>query len=516
MSKLIKILAIVLAFSTLLSLTACGGKKEAAKAPVDNGRVIASEMRTVNGRQVVYHNGKPFLYSAVHFRWDQISNAVFDADKALKDGMRLIKESGMKAVIIYVPWGKIYDGEKYDLTWFTKQFKEAEKNDLKVIINWFGSNVCGYGGYRSWQTDYNKYPSLMGADGRPVVGTGYAEGKRIPDFSADIYAQEEGEALTKICDWLYENDKDRRTVAMQICDEPNNSEGGYGQWMSQFVNYANYMDKLAGYVKNSKYSMVTNTVLMGEGYNDEIEGYNFKQRIKYLIDLPNLDFVGYSIYEPLTTPKFKEIEQEGNFPVLIGLGSAAWCTPGQSLYCLTNSYGYCYYQFINFNEGDWGYYSVKGDMAGDTIYGVRDGTFVMDTGNFSGELEVDHKEMLNMNTSIYKIDELLAINQEKLMAVYNNKAKNEFDGKKTIDGEKVYFKYKDTSKQYGGCGLMMKADDGNFYGFATLNATYTFTSDITVTEGYYDGDKWVSEGEVKVSNKSFTAEGGKAYQVVIK
>ena len=540
MKKAVKILSVLMTFIMLFSFIGCddSGKKAGVNNQnsktegitstengtvnenndtTETGKVVASVMKTVNGRQVVYHNGKPFLYTAAHLRYDHLTNYVSNPDKALADGMRLIKENGMDAVIIYVSWGKIYDGKKYDLTWFTKQFKEAEKNDLKVVINWFGSNVCGFGGYQSWQkNDYNKYPSLLDDSGKPILGTGYAEGKRIPDFSAEIYAFEEGQALTQICNWLYENDKARRTVAIQICDEPNSDEGGHGQWMSQFKTYADYMDKLAGYVKNSKYSMVTNTVLMGAGYNDVLDGYTYKQRVKYLIDLPNLDFVGYSIYQVNYTPSFSEIEQTGNLPSLIGLGAAAWCAPAQTLYCLQNAYGYCYYQFINFNEGDWGYYSVKGDMVEGTIFGIRDGTAIIDANNFKGELEADHKEMLNMNTCIYKMDELLAVTASKKMSMFNNKAKNDFSGKKTIDGEKVTFTYKNTAKKYGGCGLMLKADDGNFYGFATLDATFTFTSDITVTVGYYNGDKWVSEGEVQVSNKSFTAKAGKVYQVVLK
>lgn len=534
MEKLVKLLSVLLIITMLFSAVGCGNDKKTDVSgnkgnnqnnnvtnniPVENensNRVVASVMKEVNGRQVVYHNGKPFLYTAAHLRYDHLTNYVKNPDKAMADGMRLIKENGLNAVIIYVPWGKIYDGKKYDLSWFTKQFKEAEKNGLKVIINWFGSNVCGYGGYRSWQTDYKKYPSLMGADGKPILGTGYAEGKRIPDFSAEIYAKEESEAIIKICDWLYENDKDRRTVAIQICDEPNSDEGGYGQWMSQFKVYADYMEKLASAVKNSKYSMVTNTVLMGAGYNDTLDGYNYKQRVKYLIDLPSLDFVGYSIYQVDSTPKFKELEQEGNFPVMIGLGAAAWCAPAQSLYCLQNGYGYCYYQFINFNEGDWGYYSIKGDMVGDTVYGIRDGSAIIDANNFNGQLEVDHKEMVNMNRSINAMDELIAITGEKSMAMFNNKAKNDFEGRKTIDNEKITFTYKNTSKKYGAAGMMLKANDGNFYGFATLDSSYTFTSDITVTVGYYDGEKWVSEGEVAVKNKSFTAKAGKVYQVVIK
>ncbi len=508
MKKLTKILAVFLIFAMLFSFAGCGEDSQ-------KNQIVASVLKDVNGRKVLYHNGDPYLFNAVHFRYDYLEQYLVGEkpEKAMADGMRLIKKNGYSTVIIYVPWGKIYDGKKYDLTYFTKQFKEAEKNDLKVLINWFGSNVCGFGGFRSWQTDRKKYPALKDEMGRPITGT---SGEEIPDFSVPIYLEEEGEAIQKLCDWLAENDKDRRTVAFQICDEPNNAEGGNGQWMSQFKNYADYMDGMGKIVKESNYSMVTYTVLMGAGYNDMIEGYNFDQRIKYLVDAPNIDFVGYSIYAPDTTPKFKPLEQEGNMPVFIGLNPSSWCTAGQALYSITNGYGYCHYQFVCHNGYDGGYYSDKGEKDGDTVFGIRDGTEILVGSEFDGHLEVDQKEIVAMNTSIFKMDELLATNIEKNMAVFNNRAKNDFDGKKTIDKEKVYMTYNNPDKKYGGCGLMLKADDGNFYGFATLNSTFRFTSDITVTEGYYEGDKWVSEKEVTVTDKSFAAESGKVYQIVIK
>ncbi len=512
MKKLIKVLAIILILTMLVSVVGCG--KGGTNKNKDK-KIVASVLKEVNGRQVLYHNDEPYLFNAVHFRYDYLEQYLVgtEPDKALADGMRLIKENGYSTVIIYVPWGKIYDGKKYDLTWFTKQFKEAEKNDLKVLINWFGSNVCGFGGFRSWQTDREKYPALKDELGRLITGT---SGNELPDFSVPIYLEEEGEAILKICDWLAENDKAHRTVAFQICDEPNNNEGGNGQWMSQFKNYADYMDGMGKIVKDSNYSMVTYTVLMGAGYNDTIEGYTFDQRIKYLVDAPNIDFVGYSIYAPTTTPKFKPLEQAGNMPVFIGLNPSSWCTAAQALYSLANGYGYCHYQFICHNGYDGGYYSDKGEKEGDTVFGIRDGTEILVGSEFDGHLEVDQKEIVAMNTSIFKMDELIATNKEKNMAVLNNKAKNDFDGKKTIDNEKIYMTYKNLDKPYGPAGFMLKANDGNFYGFATLDATFTFTSDITVTEGYYDRDKWVSEGEVEVKDKSFTAIAGKTYQVVLK
>ena len=510
MKSITKILSIFLVVALLLGGDGCKGGEEKLTP------VKVSEIKEVNGKMVAYHLGNPYLFYPVHMRYDHIMDYIDGelTDSILEQAIKKVKEAGFEAVMLYVQWENIYDGKEYDLTFFTKQFELAVKYDLKVHVVWTGSNNCGFGGYMPWQTDYEKYPSLM-ENGKPKLST--SDGSRTPDFSAPIYLKEEGEAIQKICDWLAENDKAHRTVAFQICDEPNNNEGGFGQWMSQFKGYADYMDKLGEVVKKSKYSMVTYTVLMSAGYNDTLDGMNFKERIKYLIDAPNIDFVGWSIYRPETSPKLKEMEQDGNLPVFIGLNPASWVTPAQALYSISNAYGYCYYQFVNYYEGDGGYYSYKiGEKAGDSVFFSRDGSEILTMPQFAGHLEVDHKEIVNMNTSIFKMDELIATNIEKNMAVFNNKAKNDFDGKKTIDGEKVYMIYKNLDKQNGPAGLMLKADDGNFYGFTTLDASFTFTSDITVTEGEYKDGKWISEKEITVTDKNFKTEGGKAYQIVIK
>lgn len=79
----------------------------------------------------------------MHFRYDYLLKNLSPeaADKAFEDGMRLIKEACFNAVMIYVPWEKIYDGKNYDLTYFTKQFKLAEKYDLKIHVEGEADNT---------------------------------------------------------------------------------------------------------------------------------------------------------------------------------------------------------------------------------------------------------------------------------------------------------------------------------------------------------------------------------------
>lgn len=522
MKTLIKLISGILVLSMILTFVGCGNdenKQQNSANKYEGKQIIASEMKTVGNRQVPYHNGKPYLYNPMHFRYDYLLNSLSPdaADKALDDGMRLIKEAGFSAVMIYVPWDKIYDGKKYDLTYFTKQFKLAEKYDLLVHIVWFGSNVCGFSGFKSWQTDHEKYPALIGSDGAPVVGTGYAAGKQIPDFSNPIYAKEEGEAILEICKWLYDNDKAKRTVAIQLEDEPDNNEGGYGQWVGQFKNYVDHLNRLAKVVKESPYSMIAYVNIMSVGYSDTIEGYTYAQRIKYIAEQKYIDFVGYSYYTTENKTKMKELEFKGHFPCMVGFSTAPFSVPAQTLDGLAGGYGLCYYQFFDTGTADTGFYSLASkDKVEGTIFGKRNASINLIDAPFNGALDNRTSEMIDMNKSINAISELIAVTDTKMMSAINNRQKVNDDVSKKIDGEKITMLYNSDTVKYGAVGFGLKADDGNYYTFATMTSSFTFTSDISVTVGKYVDGKWISEGEVEVKNKTFTAEGGKAYQVVIK
>ncbi len=516
--KIKAIIAIVLCAALTVSFVGCKtNKKEKIEVPAKSERVIAAEIKRLGDRMVPYHNGKPYLFLPIHLRYDHIKSTLpaEQFDETLETAMKKVKESGFKAVMLYIRWTDIYDGKKYDLTILEKQFKLAEKYDLYVHIVWFGSNICGFGGYMPWQNDYEKYPSLKDENGNSVMGTGYAAGKRIPDFSVDIFAKEECEALNKVCEWLYLNDKDCRTVAIQLQDEPDGDGGGYGRYMSQFETYVDYLNKLGKAVKESRYSMITYANITLGGMQEEICNLNYKERVRLIYNQEYIDFVGVSYYGQGTTPKVKEFEQEGNYPAFIGFGAGPYSLPTQLLYALSNGYGVCPYQVINLvNNQDSGLFRCQG---GNGLFVERDGTqnFVGD--GFDNVPELKYSELVDTNKSIQALAELLAVNNTKNMKVYNNQIKLDAEDTKKIDGEKITYKFKDLSQRHGGAGLLIKAADGNFYGFSTQTASFTFESEISsVTEGYYENGKWMAENKVTVNNNTFTAEGSKAYQIILK
>ena len=103
-----------------------------------------------------------------------------------------------------------------------------------------------------------------------------------------------------------------------------------------------------------------------------------------------------------------------------------------------------------------------------------------------------------------------------IIVVFNNTLKNKVSALKLCNGEKINYIYNNEAKQYGGSGLCVGAEDGNFYVYSSQDAQYKFTSNVSeVTAGRYKDGKWTVSENVEVKNNTFTAKPGLAYRVVI-
>ncbi len=524
-----KILAILLvmcfAFSTF---TGCAEKAKKT-GPVLNEKgmydtsklekVVAAEIRMVNGRPVIYHNGEPYHYYSMHLRWDHLLGAYSDTDYRMKmyeEGFRLIKESGFDTIILYISWSRLYDGEKYDFSELEMHYELAKKYDLKVHLNWFGYNVCGFGGFMPWQTDREKYPCLSGMDGAPLVTEG---GYNVPDFSEQIYIDEVTEALQQVCAWLNVNDTDRRTVAIQLENEPGNEEGGRGLWMSQFLNLAYLLNMEGKAIKESSYSMITYLNLMSAGYSKTADGYDFNGRLKYLTTLEYVDIVGYDDYTTNPNPSLKNLEYNNNLATFAEYSPGSYSVPGQINVIFSKGYGLSFYQIANFRDlGASAFYRFENPVNG---VEKRDGTQNLKPNTISttlsNALELDADELITMNKAIKALRELIITEKINNIVAYNNTLKNKVSAMKLCNKEKITYIYEDTTKKYGGSGLTIGAGDGNFYLYSSRTATYKFESNIKeVTTGSYKNGKWTETGKVTVKDNSFTVEPGLAYRVVLK
>ncbi len=479
-----------------------------------------SELKKVGNKQVIYYKGKPYLLHATHFRYDHLLSAKLD-DKTLKstfdEGMRLVKEAGFDTVILYLNWNRLYDGKNYDLTELAYQYSVAKKYDLKIIWNWFGYDVCGYGGYRSWQkNDLKKYPPLKDENGNIMYGTGYAEGKMIPDLSAQAFIDDEIEMLNQLCAWLNVNDTDRRTVAIQVENEINHTEGGHGLWFSQYSNVINLIDKLTRAIKDGPYSMITYVNLMAAGWNDIVEGKNFEQQVKGLIDLECLDIVGWDDYTTTINPDCEVIKQGDNPSLMVEFGGCIWAAPAQTNVLLSKGFGIGYYHFLEYNE------TPNTITAGIYKFGGKNNPFVLRDGSgmngyYNGAPEVVATEFFAMNKSINALSEIIAVSSEQNMIYFNNSMKVKRTENKGVSGSFFIFNTDSGNDKYGSTALLIKEDKNTFYTYASKTATIKYKNgNITsASEGVYKDGKWVKTKDVEIIDGAITYEPGKAYQIIV-
>lgn len=547
--KPIQIIAALLAL-LMLTFTGCTEKNNNAKVKAnktpwavteydsaeimsDDGKFIldkltnatVAEMKEVNGKKVIYHLGKPYLFHAMHLRIDHLRSAGLNSSnvkRVLDDGMRRIKESGYDTVILYLSWENLFDGSKYDFSDVELQYNIAKKYDLKIMWNWFGYDVCGFGGYRSWQlTNLDKYPPLKDADGNIIYGTKSAEGKPIPDLSAQSFIDVEVDAIKQFCAWLNVNDTDRRTIGIQIENEINNEEGGHGLWFSQYSALINLINELGRAVKEGPYSMITYVNLMSSGYNQVVEGRDWMGQIKGMMDLEYLDIVGYDNYTALTNAgslSTSAVEQEGNPRVMVEFGPAAWSVPSQTNQLLSRGYGIGYYQLImyyNKNDlpGSEGFFEYGGSLDNEFIF--RDGSRVLG-GGYNGALDVVASEFIIMNNSIKALSQLIAVTHHDNMTFFNQDMRNGYTETKTMLGVTYTFKTDCAPDLYGATGLFIKENDTTYYTYTSKTATITVEGGIkSASEGVYKDGKWVKIKDVAIVDGTMTYEAGKAYQIII-
>jgi beta-galactosidase GanA len=110
--------------------------------------------------------GKPFLVLGGELR-----NSTASSPEYMKDIWPAFKGSGLNTVLAVVSWDQIEPEEgKFDFTQLDAMLRDARKNDLKIVILWFGSFKNGGSGYiPGWVgANYKRFPRAVTADGLSV------------------------------------------------------------------------------------------------------------------------------------------------------------------------------------------------------------------------------------------------------------------------------------------------------------------------------------------------------------
>ena len=493
--------------------------------------VTQSEVVSENGRNYIKYNGSPYFYNAIHWRYNYIKTNpnIDDADvmSIYEEGFRQAKAAGWNSMVQYVYWTDIFDGEKYDFSLIKKFYDLAKKYDMSVQINWFGYDNCGFGGYMPWQTDHEKYPKLdvdYQALGLP---------KELPDLSKDIFINEECEAITQLMAFLNIYDTDRRTVLIQLENEPDNPEGGNGQWLSQFYNVTNLLDKIGQAVHNSPFKIVTRVNVTANGWNQEIEGLNYNERMSFVLSKDGIDLLGRGFYDYGLNDQ-DEFDEYGNVLHTPEIGVVIQRYIGQAIESLDRGYGLGPYQLKNCSPNsnnsvflgdfnDWSR-STGQKINAEYIYSDSDYKYgvKVDMTNVSA---INHSELYAMQKCINSVSDLLTTLPRDMIVGFNTyqdaycltgDTKTEIKETETLNGKTVSFTFYNPDIEYGGVGMALTDYDGNYYIFATQdNSHFEFSEWILSLEiGAFVDGVWVSGGECTPDDEyTVTPKAGKVYRI---
>jgi hypothetical protein len=110
-------------------------------------RNLAPHFEEADGRKVLYVDGQPFTALAVEIPWwDLIHGSYKETEGAYDKLYPAAAKLGLNALKVPVKWSMVEpERGSYDFSYVDHVKSMAEKNHLKVILNWFGHYASGDG-----------------------------------------------------------------------------------------------------------------------------------------------------------------------------------------------------------------------------------------------------------------------------------------------------------------------------------------------------------------------------------
>lgn len=175
-------LVIVYVLSTLIASAQSSKADSAASNPwqVPVSRNLAPHFEESNGRKIFYVDGLPFIVLAVEIPWWDLIYGRYKETEGVYDKLYpAAARLGLNTLKVPIKWSMV-EPEKgvYDFSYVDHAKSMAEKNHLKLVLNWFGHYASGDGTIYGDLTgdlyapmyivsDDKTYPRAIDADGIP-------------------------------------------------------------------------------------------------------------------------------------------------------------------------------------------------------------------------------------------------------------------------------------------------------------------------------------------------------------
>lgn len=241
-------------------------------------------------------NGKPMLMIG-----GEMGNSSASTLEDVRKYFSHLHKLGLNTVLAPVSWELIEPEEgHFDMTTVENILSEARKNELKVVVLWFGAWKNSMSCYTpSWfKRDTKRFPRAHMKNGMPV--------EEASSLSKNVLEADK-RAFCKLMDYLRENDKEETVVMVQVENEIGmiNVPRDYSADATKLykgnvpTELTNYLDKnkksLHPYIAE-RYRHDSNHKTWGQVFGDDIYGEEIFQTWTYAKYVQEIASAGRKVY----------------------------------------------------------------------------------------------------------------------------------------------------------------------------------------------------------------------------
>lgn len=459
-------------------------------------------------------HGKPFLLTGIQIRPDRVIEQYSvsndeEFEKYVEPLFKHCSDMAFKTVIFPVYWRQIEQCKgEYSFSLLKHYYDCAKKYNLFVHLLWFGSDICGFS---------IDLPNYIRED--TVIYSRLTEYSNVINYSDEDLIKRECKAFQKLLNWLYVNDFDQRTIAIQLENEPNHSAYNGPKLDQTDMNtykktswcagqkeaILNIVNKLGMIVKTGPYRCVTRVNLMTHTYlwnsSDRL-----KQEAEDVLAEGGVDIVGYDTYQTGTLTHSLDSVKD------IKTNVAHWAEFGARganyvpaiLLALSRRAGVLGYQLKNTPKNPNGGIISFVDNIWTWPIGEKDKN--------SDRYRVDAYEIRAVNTVLNKANNKIALNDIEKTHVFNVERFTECSELVKIAGIEVKFDNYGAIG-FGGCGYATMTSNDTMLVFATRgNTTFEFSGKnvISIETGFFIDEIWNTEKQLIIFHNSVSITGDMA------
>lgn len=405
--------------------------------------MIISCIKEKNGRKYIEHNGKPLLFYGIQLRIDDALQSGCP-ETEIETYFRMAAAYHFPMVAIPVRWGGdieqcIQTGADSDLV--KKVISYVNKYDLLVQWLWCGSNVC---------CSQAEIPSSIKDDEVNFKRIDFYNNMVI-DYSNPLLLEREKTAMNCFLDMLMRLDTEKRTVCIQIENEPN-----FNLFLGRRKEYLAIMDEIGRTVKESNFSVMTrvNTtapeIYLGE---DPL--------LSEILELDGIDAVGVDVY----TQDISYFSRYADYMNSLNGNFAHFAEVGAHTYNLTQIIG----DILQRGNGAMLYEIRTTSIRKDYDFGLfrkSDNEWIERDGNGMVQHQWTIGEMVReTNTAdIGVLNDMLKILNNELAITATDNISMVMSGTEEIIGE-YSIRFNTNEESYNAFAMTVAADDGYLYCF---------------------------------------------------